>query len=125
MHNQTFVAGFKPRNGSDARTVGYEEEKAPTISTDENYGVVTAYGISAYDSNAMKSSNPHSGIYKADTSRTLDLTGGSPACNQGGVAVVAAVDCRNGTEDECVNASLQSSASHNLNSNNVVRVSLS
>ena len=42
------------------------------------------YGISAYDSNAMKSSNPHSGVYVAETSRTLDLNGGNPACNQGG-----------------------------------------
>lgn len=50
-----------------------------------------AYGISAYDSNAMKSSNPHSGVYEADTSRTLDLNGGSPACNQGGVAIVEPV----------------------------------
>ena len=47
-----------------------------------------AYGISGYASNAMKSPNPHSGIYKADTSRTLDLNGGSPACNQGGIAIV-------------------------------------
>ena len=43
-----------------------------------------AYGISSFDSNAMKSPNPHSGIYEADASRTLDLNGGSPACNQGG-----------------------------------------
>ena len=47
-----------------------------------------AYGISAYESNSMKSSNPHSGIYKANTSRTLDLNGGNPACNQGGIAIV-------------------------------------
>ena len=47
-----------------------------------------AYGISAYESNAMKSSNPHSGIYEADTSRTLDLNGGNPACNQGGIVIV-------------------------------------
>lgn len=46
------------------------------------------YGISAYESNAMKSSNPHAGIYEADTSRTLDCNGGNPACNQGGMAVV-------------------------------------
>lgn len=46
------------------------------------------YGISSYCSNSMKSSNPHSGIYEADTSRTLDLNGGNPACNQGGVLVV-------------------------------------
>ena len=37
----------------------------------------------------MMSGNPHSGIYEADTSRTLDLNGGNPACNQGGIAVVA------------------------------------
>lgn len=46
------------------------------------------YGISAYDSNAMKSSNPNSGIYKANTSRCLDLNGGNPACNQGGVLIL-------------------------------------
>ena len=51
----------------------------------------TAYGICSYDSNAMKSPNPNSGVYKTDTSRTLDLNGGSPACNQGGVAVVEEV----------------------------------
>lgn len=47
---------------------------------------VICYGISAYESNAMKSSNPHSGIYIAETSRTLDFNGGNPACNQGGGA---------------------------------------
>lgn len=46
------------------------------------------YGISSYESNSMKSSNPHSGIYEAETSRTLDLNGGAPSCNQGGMAVV-------------------------------------
>lgn len=46
------------------------------------------YGIGSHGSNAMKSKNPHSGIYEADTSRTLDLNGGNPACNQGGMAVV-------------------------------------
>ena len=45
------------------------------------------YGICSYDSNAMKSSNPHSGIYEAETSRTLDNNGGNPACNQGGIIV--------------------------------------
>ena len=46
------------------------------------------YGISPYASNAMLSSNPHSGIYEADTSRCLDLNGGNPSCNQGGVIVL-------------------------------------
>ena len=45
------------------------------------------YGISSYNSNAMKSDNPNSGIYEAETARTLDLNGGNPACNQGGMAV--------------------------------------
>ena len=48
----------------------------------------TVYSISSYDSNAMKSSNPHSGIYEAATSRTLDLNGGYPATNQGGIVIV-------------------------------------
>ena len=53
---------------------------------------VKAYGICSYDSNAMKSSNPHSGIYEAKTSRCLDTNGGNPACNQGGVIVLAAIE---------------------------------
>lgn len=47
----------------------------------------TVYGISSYESNAMKSSNPESGIYEAETARTLDSNGGNPACNQGGMLV--------------------------------------
>ena len=46
------------------------------------------YGISPYASNAMMSDNPHSGIYEAKTARTLDLNGGNPACNQGGMIVL-------------------------------------
>ena len=50
--------------------------------------VLQPFGICSKDSNAMKSSNPHSGIYEAETSRTLDGNGGNPSCNQGGIAVV-------------------------------------
>ena len=50
--------------------------------------VLQPFGICSKDSNAMKSSNPHSGIYEAETSRTLDGNGGNPTCNQGGIAVV-------------------------------------
>jgi DNA (cytosine-5)-methyltransferase 1 len=50
-----------------------------------------AYGISANSSNAMLSPNPHSGIYEADTARTLDHNGGSPTCNQGGIAIIEPV----------------------------------
>ena len=37
--------------------------------------------------NSMKSDNPHSGIYEADTARTIDQNGGNPACNQGGMLI--------------------------------------
>lgn len=72
----------------------------PTIpaksGTGGNNGLMlaVAYGISAYGSNSMKSSNPHSGVYEANTSRTLDLNGGSPACNQGGIAIVQKINCQ-------------------------------
>ena len=64
-----------------------QEDKSGTLGTG-NDQTIFCYGISAYESNAMKSSNPKSGVYVADTSRTLDLNGGNPACNQGGMAVV-------------------------------------
>lgn len=174
-------------------------DMGPTLSTTHYGAPAVCYGISPYASNAMLSDNPNSGIYEADTSRTLDLNGGSPACNQGGVAVVQkaltvlgkqqslnvqeeiagtigsndykepqavmtqkalngwdvqskhiqpqdgiaealysgecrygggesyvmAVDAWNGTEAEECNGNLQSSAAHNIHSNNVVRVSSS
>lgn len=65
-----------------------QTEKSGTLGTG-NDQTIFCYGISSYESNAMKSSNPHSGIYEADTARTLDLNGGSPVSNQGGMAVVA------------------------------------
>ena len=73
------------------------------------------YGIGSYASNAMKSDNPHSGIYEAKTSRTLDLNGGNPACNQGGVVV--AIDCRNMAANNEVSATIQSKnqGGHRLN----------
>ena len=58
---------------------------------DRVVGKARVFGISSFDSNAMKSPNPSSGIYEADTSRTLDLNGGNPACNQGGIMVVEPV----------------------------------
>lgn len=58
-----------------------------TLNTVEVHCV--AYRISAYESNAMKSKNPHSGIGLAEISRTLDsVSCGSPNCNQGGVVIV-------------------------------------
>ena len=63
------------------------EEQSPTLTTTHD-GAPAVYNISPYESNAMKSSNPHSGIYEARTSRTLDLNGGNPNCNQGGTMIL-------------------------------------
>lgn len=71
---------------SSSRTTEQEHSAHSTINR--------CYGISAYDSNSMKSSNPYSGVYEADTSRTLDNNGGNPACNQGGMAVVQSMGFR-------------------------------
>lgn len=64
-------------------------------SNDQYLFQPVCYGIGAYDSKAMKSDNPHSGIYEADKSRTLDMNGGNPTCNQGGIAIVQGVDVYN------------------------------
>jgi DNA (cytosine-5)-methyltransferase 1 len=94
-----------PIEGNGARPShqgpGFGDENDPsfTLNSIERHGVATAYGISSYDSNAMKSPNPHSGIYEADTARTLDLNGGSPACNQGGIAVVQPAVYENHSQD--------------------------
>ena len=74
--------------------------------------VLQAYGICSKESNAMKSDNPHSGIYEADTSRTIDGNGGNPGCNQGGIAVVGSYaiqgsmigrDDKNGPQGDGIN----------------------
>jgi len=74
-------------------------EKAYTLSANpmSDRDQAVCYGICSMDSNSMKSSNPHSGIYEADTSRTIDLNGGNPACNQGGMMVVQGTDLYSGT----------------------------
>ena len=68
-----------------------QKDKSATLATnnDQTLFVPTVFGICAKDSNAMKSANPNSGFYEADTTRTLDANGGNPVCNQGGMAVVA------------------------------------
>ncbi|MCR5452643.1 MAG: hypothetical protein K6F00_08465, partial [Lachnospiraceae bacterium] len=53
------------------------------------------YGLCSDNSNSMMSPNPNSGIYEADTTRTLDNNGGNPACNQGGMMVVQGADMYN------------------------------
>ena len=84
---------MKIRSGCEGGGKGalIQENKSATLScnNDQTLFEPRAYGICSKDSNAMKSDNPHSGIYEAETARTLDGNGGNPSCNQGGIAVVA------------------------------------
>ena len=68
------------------------ENISPTLTCTHGGEPAVVYGISPYHSNCMKSDNPTSGYYVAETSRTLDaLNCGYPGCNQGGMAVVQPV----------------------------------
>lgn len=98
-NNQPFVTTqvdtpktLKIRSGCEGGGKGalIQDNKSATLSciNDQSVFVPTAYGICSDGSNSMKSSNHNSGIYKADTSRTIDGNGGNPSCNQGGIAVV-------------------------------------
>ena len=96
-NNQPFVVEtpktLKIRSGCDGGGKGalLQENKSATLgcSNDQTVFVPKVYGICSKDSNAMKSANPKSGFYEAETSRCLDANGGNPTCNQGGMAVVA------------------------------------
>ena len=46
-----------------------------------------AYSFDSLASNSMKSSNPHSGCRKVETSKTIDTTTPEPSKNQGGIAI--------------------------------------
>ena len=96
-NNQPFVLEtpktLKIRSGCEGGGKGalVQENKSATLScnNDQTVFVPKCYGICSKDSNSMKSDNPHSGFYEAETSRCLDANGGNPSCNQGGMAVVA------------------------------------
>ena len=127
-------AGFKHKASSQSGSIGYQEEVAPTLLAGQQSGVLKAYVIGAYHSGGMLSDNPKSGFYETDTSRTLDLNGGNPSCNQGGVAIVegaepetAAVDCRNLREISEASGTLLAktkSGGYSLNYQNPVRTGL-
>lgn len=97
-------ASFIGGQGAEAGSIAYSETVTPTLRGQAGGNsvpmVMTAYGICSDKSNSMLSDNPHSGIYEAKTSRTLDANGGNPGCNQGGVAVVAVQGSIIGREDK-------------------------
>lgn len=63
-------------------------EKSGTLGTVNDQTLFVCYVICSEGSNSMKSSNPHSGIYKTEVAPTIDTTEQSPAKKQGGLAVV-------------------------------------
>jgi DNA (cytosine-5)-methyltransferase 1 len=77
---------------------GIGEQGDPAYTIQEAHSHAVAYGIGAHNSEGMKSDNPHSGVYEANTSRTLDLNGGNPACNQGGIAIVQVLNDQGGSQ---------------------------
>lgn len=83
---------MKIRSGCEGGGKGplIQTDKSATLScnNDQTLFEPKAYSICSKESNAMKSDNPHSGIYEAETSRTIDGNGGNPGCNQDGIAVV-------------------------------------
>ena len=79
-------------NPTDSRIQLKEDDLCQMLTARMGTGgntVPLVFGISSDQSHAMLSENPHAGVYEADTRRTLDCSGGSPACNQGGMLVVA------------------------------------
>ena len=96
-NNQPFVLEtpktLKIRSGCEGGGKGalVQNNLSATLAcnNDQTVFVPKCYGICSKDSNSMKSDNPHSGFYEAETSRCLDANGGNPSCNQGGMAVVA------------------------------------
>ena len=95
-NNQPFVVQtpktLKVRCGCEGGGKGalVQENLSAILSTnnDQTLFQPRAYGVCAKNSNSMKSDNPNSGFYEADTSRCLDANGGNPTCNQGGIAVI-------------------------------------
>ena len=97
MKQQTYVV--QPVSKCDdiiqiSTTCGFDVGNAGdpqfTITASHAHAVCTptVFGICADKSNSMLSDNPHSGIYEAETARTIDTSGGNPACNQGGMVIV-------------------------------------
>ncbi|MDL2310368.1 DNA cytosine methyltransferase [Peptostreptococcaceae bacterium OttesenSCG-928-C18] len=96
VNDQSLFVPFRKGTHPHSKDEGQKWEQAETANTLNTFDTgenrcnelaVKAYGICSQASNAMQSDNPHSGIYEADTARTLDAGGGNPTCNQGGIAV--------------------------------------
>ena len=88
---------LKIRSGCEGGGKGaiWQKDKSATLgcNNDQTVFVPKCYGVCSKASHSMMSDNPHSGFYEAETSRTLDCSGGDPTCNQGGLCICEPVVC--------------------------------
>ena len=88
---------LKIRSGCEGGGKGaiWQKDKSATLgcNNDQTVFVPKCYGVCSKASHSMMSDNPHSGFYEAETSRTLDRSGGDPTCNQGGLCICEPVVC--------------------------------
>lgn len=84
-----YCAGFKLGNSEQARSIGYQKERSPTLNAEcGGNKPAVVYSFDSLASNSMKSPNPKSGCREVDTARTLDTTSPDPSKNQGGIAIL-------------------------------------
>jgi DNA (cytosine-5)-methyltransferase 1 len=100
------AAGAGGGRGGEPAAIGFEPglvkrmgghawpERAGTLrATSGDNRAAVAYGIGSDKSRGMLSNNPRAGVYKAETSKTIDRSGGDPARHQGGMAIVSPAYC--------------------------------
>ena len=77
------------------------EERSPAGKTEESPGKIDAV-VFGFNSIHLERNDPYAGFgVELNVSKTLDTSGLSPTCNQGGVAVVEGMDIRRLTPLEC------------------------
>ena len=107
-NNQPFVVHtpktlkIRSGGGNGGKGILLQENLSATLATnnDQTLFEPKCYGICSLQSNAMKSDNPNSGFYEADTAKTLDTGTQSPNRGQGGIAVVSIQGSMIGRKDE-------------------------
>ena len=118
-NNQNVCCGVDAYNHSVSGDVAVTLNATSGTSGGQSGPSVMVYGICSDGSNAMRSDNPRSGIYEADTTRTLDNNGGNPACNQGGMIVLEGNGARpshkgNGYVESDVSYTLNATEQHGV-----------
>ena len=78
------------KNDAGGELQRYWNEIFPTIRASVTPAIVSReiFALDSVASNAMKSSNPNSGVHPVDVAKTVDTSNPDPGKNQGGIAVV-------------------------------------